>query len=153
MWHARWTPGKVLFCFIRYLPLIDLPMAVYSTSNTALHSIEMGMLTLRSAVLASSSEYSSCSVTVRWYTCRLPLPVVKVRWAYTPFVVSAFLAALTAEAVVSLRTWAIWDHPRSLAVFLIVSGLSMWAVSFYYIVIALISHGELIMLQEERDRG
>jgi len=26
VWHSRWTPGKVLFFIVRYLPFIDLPM-------------------------------------------------------------------------------------------------------------------------------
>lgn len=40
IWNAKWTPGKVLYLIVRYLPLVDLPLLPAAMSNSVSVSCE-----------------------------------------------------------------------------------------------------------------
>jgi len=50
IWGKRWTPGKVLFCMVRYLGFVDIPMLLYAMLTNA------------------ASETGHCAFPWLWYT-------------------------------------------------------------------------------------
>ncbi|KZT52056.1 hypothetical protein CALCODRAFT_442164, partial [Calocera cornea HHB12733] len=102
VWSTPWTPGKGFFLLIRYLGFIDLPILLFGAWLDA----DIGTRPAEIQIKHSSMAYRNNR--------------------------NAAFGFFLADAVIGLRTWAVWHHSVRCGCALVISYVLMIVATVYF---------------------